>query len=321
MKYVKRILIVISVLGVILTFLMFGPKRQFERINPFLAKDGMPLVMAHAGGKGKFPDNTMKAYLYAFDFGVDVLEMDLQMTSDGVLVLSHGQNVTGNLIEHSQCDGVIWKFTYEYLYNTCNMAYTYQEKDSSYLYKDLDFDGWVEEKVYLPTLAEVFETFGKDTLYNIEIKADSDAPRLEVADKLYELIKLYDLFDYVLVATAFDDISAHIIENYKELFISTSSGAARTWILGSLTYTSFFLGIPSYSAIQVPTSYGFPVIETLRLDQRSLIRTIQSHNMAMHYWTINDESTMRDLIKKGADGIITDDIELLTSIMNEMRQA
>jgi hypothetical protein len=81
-------------------------------------------------------------------------------------VLSHGQNVTGNLIQHSQCDGVIWKFTYEYLYKTCNMAYTYQEKDSSYLYKDLDFDGWVEEKVYLPTLAEVLKHLVK-THYTI----------------------------------------------------------------------------------------------------------------------------------------------------------
>ena len=39
--------------------------------------------------------------------------------------------------------------------------------------------------------------------------------------------------------------------------------------------------------------------------------------MAMHYWTINDEATMRRLIERGADGIITDYPELLMSILNE----
>jgi glycerophosphoryl diester phosphodiesterase len=321
MIYIKRIFLGMSVMSVILLFLAFGPKLQFERDNPFLAKDGFPLVMAHAGGKGVFPDNTMKAYLYAFNLGVDVLEMDLQMTLDGVLVLSHGQNQTGNLIEHSQCDDVIWKLNYDYLYENCNMAYTYQESNGEFLYQDMTPSQWQEEKVYLPTLEEVFQTFGKDTLYNIEIKADRDAPRLEVADALYTLIKTYDLENHVLVATAFDDISAYILKTYPSLFLSTSLGSARTLIIGMLTLTSFFHGIPKYAGVQVPTSYGFPVIETLRLDQRHLIRTLHQHNMAMHYWTINDEETMRDLISKGADGIITDDPELLMSIINEIRQA
>lgn len=321
MKVVKRFMIGISVIGVILLFLAFGPKLQFERDNPFLAKDGFPLVMAHAGGKGVFPDNTMKAYQYAFDLGVDVLEMDLQMTLDGILVLSHGQNQTGNLIEHSQCDGLIWKLNYAYLYENCNMAYTYQEANGDFLYKELSPLAWQEANVYLPTLEEVFQTFGKETLYNIEIKADADAPRLEVADALYDLIHSYDLEDYVLVATAFDDISAYILKTYPTLFLSTSLGSARTLIIGALTLTSFFHGVPLYAGVQVPTSYGFPVIETLRLDQRHIIRTIQSHNMAMHYWTINDEETMRDLISKGADGIITDYPERLMAIINEIRQA
>lgn len=321
MKVVKRFLIGLSVISVMLLFLAFGPKFQFERNNPFLAKDGFPLVMAHAGGKGVFPDNTMKAYQYAFDLGVDVLEMDLQMTLDGVLVLSHGQNQTGNLIEHSQCDGVIWKLNYDYLYEHCNMAYTYQEANGDFLYKELSPLAWQEANVYLPTLEEVFQTFGKETLYNIEIKADADAPRLEVADALYDVIRSYDLEDYVLVATAFDDISAYILKTYPTLFLSTSLGSARTLIIGALTLTSFFQGVPLYAGVQVPTSYGFPIIETLRLDQRHIIRTIQSHNMAMHYWTINDEETMRDLISKGADGMITDYPERLMAIINEIRQA
>lgn len=203
MKKIKRRYLILSIIGLTLTFLAIGPKPQFDRVNPFIATNDKTLVMAHAGGKGVYPDNTMKAYQYAFDLGVDVLEMDLQMTQDGILVLSHGENVTGNTKEHSNCDTFIWKETYAYLYNNCNFAYTYQESDGSYLYRDFTQEEVHIEKVYLPTLEEVFQTFGKQTLYNIEIKADGDAPRNDVADALYDLMETYDVIDHVLVATAF----------------------------------------------------------------------------------------------------------------------
>ena len=46
-----------------------------------------PLVIAHQGGAGLWPGNTMHAFEHSAALGVDVLEMDLHSTSDGVLVL------------------------------------------------------------------------------------------------------------------------------------------------------------------------------------------------------------------------------------------
>src|SRR6056297_4023454 len=120
MKYLKRLLFAMIILLIIATILVFVPKPQYPKENPFLAKDGKPLVMAHAGGKGVYPDNTMLAYQYAFDLGVDVLEMDVQLTKDGIPVLTHGQNETGNVIQHSNCDLVVWEENYNDLYNNCN---------------------------------------------------------------------------------------------------------------------------------------------------------------------------------------------------------
>ena len=113
MKHIKRLLMIIIIIITIGLALFIAPKKQYDKENPFLAKDHMPLVMAHAGGKGVYPDNTMAAFNYSFNLGVDVLEMDVQMTSDGILVLSHGQNETGNTIEHSNLDTYIWNETYE----------------------------------------------------------------------------------------------------------------------------------------------------------------------------------------------------------------
>ena len=318
MKFLKRTSIVFLVLFIVIVGLMFGPKIQYEKENPFLAKDGMPLVMAHGGGLAYFPENTMKAFEYSHSLGVDVLEMDVMITSDDIVVVSHGQNDTGNLITFSQCDILPWKETYDNLFNSCNMAYNYQ-KDGAFLYRDLTQEEVIGEKLYLPTLEEIFQAFGNTILYNIELKVHGDIPYMDLADEVYTLLETYDVIDHVLLATADDNTSAYIIETYPEVLISTSLGTARTWIVGMYTLTSLFLGTPPYAGIQVPTSYGFPVIETLQLDTRHLIRTAHQHNMAMHYWTINDEATMRMLIERGADGIITDDPLLLMRIIAEIK--
>jgi glycerophosphoryl diester phosphodiesterase len=316
MKTIKRLTIFILIISVIATTLIFVPKPKFDKTNPFLSDD-LPLVMAHAGGKGVYPDNTMLAYEYSFDLGVDVLEMDVQLTQDDILVLLHGQNNTGNTISHSNCDVVVWEQDYDYLYQNCNFGYNYQEDDETYLYRDMTSDQWQAAKVYLPTLEEVFIKFGKEALYNIEIKADADAPREKTADLLYDLIETYDLIDYVLVAVAFDDISDYLITTYPDLYVSTSYGSAQSLVISIYTLTSSFRKAPKYAAVQVPTSYDLPVIQTINLATKFLVSTLHQHNMAMHYWTINDPDEMRHLIEIGADGIITDYPELLMEILSE----
>lgn len=314
----KKILIVLGVIIVLVLTLIFVPKSKYDKTNPFLSQNGVPLVMAHAGGKGVYPDNTMAAYEYSYNLGVDVLEMDVQMTSDHVLVLLHGQNNTGNTIKHSNCDTVVWNETYQYLHDTCNFGYHYEETDGSTIYRDMSQSEWISAKVYLPTLREVFEAFGDDILYNIEIKADADAPRTETADALVNLITEYELEDKVLVATAFDDISQYLIDTYPNLYISTSYGTAREIVVGAYTLTTLFHKKTQYASLQVPTSYDFPVIKTLRLDTKLLINNLHQQNIAMHYWTINDEDMMRFLIKQGADGIITDYPALLQEIIADL---
>ena len=279
--------------------------------------DDLPLVMAHAGGKGVYPDNTMKAFEYSYNLGVDVLEMDVQMTLDGILVLRHGENDTGNIRSKSNCDTVVWKETYDYLYNNCNFAYNYQNDSGEYPYRDLTKEEWINEKVYLTTLDELFFEFGDTILYNIEIKADADAWRTETADALYELISDYDLFDNVLVATSFDDISKYIVTTYPEMQLSTSQAEAQKMILSMYSFTSSFYKPGQYNSVQIPTSYTLPVINELNLATKLLIQTAHRHNVAIHYWTINDPDEMRRLIELGCDGIITDYPEVLQNILTE----
>lgn len=317
MKKIKKLFIFIFFLIFVGTLLVFIPKPKYANKNPFLAKDGKPLVMAHAGGKGVYPDNTMAAYRYSFDLGVDVLEMDVQLTKDGIPVLLHGENETGNTRSHSNCDTLVWEENYIDLLNNCNFGYHYQEDDGGYLYKDMSQTEWHSVGVYLASLEEVFQEFGKQILYNIEIKADSDAPRNETADAVVKLIEDYDLVDYVLLATAFDDISEYIVEEYPNIYLSMSYGPAIDFVVNTYTLTTIFRGKPAYAAMQVPISYDLPVIGDFAVNRWRIIHSLHQQNMAIHFWTINDEETMRALINQGVDGIITDYPELLINILEE----
>jgi len=295
------------------------PKPKYKETNIWLkeSNNNIPLVMAHAGGKGMYPDNTLSAFEYSYNLGVDVLEMDVQMTSDNILVLRHGENETGNIRSLSNCDTVVWNETYDYLYNNCNFGYNYTDNDGNTPYKDMTKEEWIDSKVYLTTLEELFISFGDAILYNIEIKSDADAQRLETADELYYLIDKYDLFDNVLVATSFSDISTYINETYSEMYLSTSHDEAQSFIIKTYALSSVFYKPDGYSTVQIPTTFGVPVISKLNLATKLLINTAHRHNMAVHYWTINDEDIMRELIELGCDGIITDYPETLIELLKE----
>lgn len=319
MKRLRKLGLILLI--VIITFgLMFAlPKPKYQETNIWrkTANDNKVLVMAHGGGQGYYPSNTMSAFLNSYNLGVDVLEMDVQMTKDGILVLRHGENKTGNIRAMSNCDTVIWKENYNYLYETCNFGYNYQDEEDNYPYRDMTQEEWVEAKVYLTKLEELFIEFGDTILYNIEIKADADAPRTETADALYELLAEYDLLEETLVATAFDDISKYIVENYPEVTLSTSQKEAQNIIIPAYTFTSIFYTPDQYAAVQIPVSFNLPVINELNLATKLLINTLHRHNMAVHYWTINDPNQMRTLIELGADGIITDYPDVLQNIIKE----
>ena len=61
--------------------------------------------------------------------------------------------------------------------------------------------------------------------------------------------------------------------------------------------------------LQLPTDYDIeagPIELTFDLATKGLIDAAHDHNMAVHYWTINDRDEMRMLVELGADGIMSD---------------
>ena len=96
---------IIIFLFAIIVFLRLTSRPATEQ--PYYSDNlNYPLVIAHQGGDGLWPGDTMFAFQNAADLGVDVLEMDVHITKDNVLVLMHDETVhrtTNCLLYTSRC--------------------------------------------------------------------------------------------------------------------------------------------------------------------------------------------------------------------------
>lgn len=109
MKKNKLILLVLSLFIGVYVLLQVIPYGKKNIDTPFKIKDGeRPLVMAHGGAKLMNPENTWMAFDYAYTLGVDVLEMDLQITKDGELITYHNNE----LEDFSDAEGLVSELTY-----------------------------------------------------------------------------------------------------------------------------------------------------------------------------------------------------------------
>ena len=136
-------------------------------------------ITAHRGGARTAPENTLAAFQQAIDEGADWVELDVQQTADGVLMVMHD----ANLKRTTGLDKNFWEVTYDEI-------------------KDLDNGSWFGpafsgERVC--TLEEALALCKDKIKMNIEVKPDGHGTDLE--RKTVELINRYNMRDQVVVAS------------------------------------------------------------------------------------------------------------------------
>ncbi|MGH1492568.1 MAG: glycerophosphodiester phosphodiesterase [Acidimicrobiales bacterium] len=153
----------------------------------------------------------------------------------------------------------------------------------------------------IPRLVELFEAF-PEARFNIDPKAD------DAVDPLIAAIREFDAVERVCIGSFSD---ARIAKAQKALGPELCTSPGPRGVLKVIL--SAFLGgrwsMP-YGCLQIPTS-----VRGIPLDSPGLIRRVQSMGMQVHYWTINDADQMNRLLDRGADAIITDEIDLLKQVM------
>lgn len=227
----------------------------------------MSLNIAHRGFSGRFPENTLLAFMQAEKAGCDGIELDVHLTRDGVPVIIHDEDIRRT----TDGEGLVCSFTAAELRAFNASA------------------AWKGERVQsIPTLEEYFEWVKDTRLFtNIELKNGViDYPGLE--EKVIALIRRYALEERIL----FSSFNHYSILRCKRLAPEIRCG---------LLY-SCWLANPGAYAKSIGAECLHPHFSSLNAETLAEIR---SQKVQVNTWTVNEESDMRRLIGEGIEGLIT----------------
>ena len=251
-----------------------------------------PLIIAHQGGDGIWPGDTMFAFQNAADLGVDVLEMDVHITRDGVLVLMHDEAVDRT----TDGTGDIESMTLAELKHL-DAGYDWSPDEG----KTFPFRG---QDISIPTMEEVFQAF-PDMRMTIEIKKTN----VSMSKPFCELIRKYDMQNKVLIASFHDERLKEFRTECPEVATSSAKNETTVFVLLTKPFLGSFYS-PKFHSLQVPEESGGITVMT-----PAFVKAAHERNLAVEPWTINDEATMQKLIDWGVDGIITDRPDLMMKVL------
>lgn len=242
-----------------------------------------PLVFAHRGGAGLWPENTLYAYERAVAMGVDALEIDIHSSADGALVIMHDDRVD----RLTQGMGPIQQETLAELKELDAGYWWTKDQGQTYPYRGLG--------ITIPTLEEVFAAF-PGMRFNIDIKQDHPS----IVEPFCALIEKYDKVDEVSVGSFHDLSLADFRRRLPRVATAAGENEVRLfYVLNRLHLDAAFL--PAADSFQIPEQ-----TDGLRIITPYFIRRAHAHNMAVHVWTVDEVEDMRRLIEWGVDGIMTD---------------
>lgn len=252
-----------------------------------------PLIMAHQGGEKQWPSNTMLAFRQAQKLGADVLDMDVQLSADGQLVLMHDTTVDRTTDGHGLLGAMTWKEL-----SGLDAGYRFSADGKGFPYRG--------KGLRVPRLEEVLLEFPGARL-GIEIK---EAP-LATASRLAELIHRYHAEDRVLLS-GFD--GAMMREQRRQLPEVASSATPEEvrifWVASQFHLEAFTAA--DYSVLQVPLQHkGRQLVST------RLVEAAHARGISVLPWTLDSDAEVEACRAAGCDGFNTN----LPGSMLKFRQA
>lgn len=272
-------------------------------------------LQGHRGCRGLYPENTIDGFLHALEIGVTTLEMDLVISKDKQVVVSHepyfsheiATSPEGELIsKETETEHNIYELTYDQLLQydvglRVHPRFPEQKKIAA----------------VKPLLKDVIDTCekyaaihnSKKPLYNIEIKRVPENDSLfhpsvsEFVDLVIEQVKSFSFSERVCLQS-FDSETLQIIkQKYPEMIISLLVENEE-----SIEQNVQKLGF-------TPDIYS-PYFELITED---VMRYCRTNNIQIIPWTVNEENDMLRMIELNVDGIITDYPNRLKKMLDDRK--
>ncbi len=252
-----------------------------------------PLVISHGdeSGYGLYPGNTMLYLRKMVELGVDALEMDLNLTADGHLVLMHD----GQLERTTDGRGAVVDKTLAEL-RRLNAAYNWSRDGHTFPYRD--------DPQCPVTIDEVFAEF-PETPMIIELK--NNDPR--AARSLAQSVARAGRASRVVVSS----FHLNVIREFRRLVPEAATGAtlpeALLFYLAQCLHLERLLK-PAYTTMQLPERYY-----GLRVYTRRFVAAARHLGLHISVWTVDDVENMENYIDLGLDGVVTNRPDRLLSLL------
>ena len=252
---------------------------------------GGPLLVAHRGGAGLKPENTLAAFLDADAlWRADMIELDARATADGKCVVIHDATVDRT----TNGTGPVAALTLAEI----------QRLDAGYHFtpdggRTFPLRG---QGIRVPTIEEVFAALPA-MRFTVEVKiAGAQHP-------LFKAIAEYQATERVIAAGERNAFRT-LFHTYRGA-ISASLEQSLPFYVMHRVYLAALFRLRA-DIVQMPEYYRGRRVLTPRL-----VRDLHTRGILVHVWTVNDSDDMRRLLDWGVDGLISDYPDRLAHVLHE----
>lgn len=247
------------------------------------------LNIGHRGASGYAPEHTIAAYDLALELGADYLEQDLQLTSDGVLVVLHDPTLDRTTRGPAEnCTGLVATKTLAQV-KTCDVGSWFNEANP-----EMARPEYVGLRI--PTLEEVFRRYRRRANYYIETKSPETADHME--ERLLALLTRYKLLKpaarrWQVLIQSFSAASLQKIHALEpslpliQLVLLFGPSPAREESLDAITAYAVGVG-PISASVDAP-----------------LVAAAHARCLDVHPYTVNQAAEMTALVAAGVNGMFT----------------
>jgi len=257
--------------------------------NPWL-RDHRPLSVAHRGHSIAYPENTLEAYRKAIDLGVEMIECDVNITSDGKLVMIHDSTLDRTTTGSGRVSSASWD--------------DIQQLDAGGKFKP-EFTG-----IRVPSTEETLLLYKEAGILScVEVKgADSDESD-RIALGLVDLFVKHNMLDKAFLSSYHHDCLHLAQSKCPELLI------------GPERLPDDAPPDPS-DAVRQAQAFSAPVLQhQYTVLTADVVRVLHENEIAVWAWSTTDEPSMVYSIELGADALMGDDVQLMLEVLNRMRPA
>ncbi|MDX8344841.1 glycerophosphodiester phosphodiesterase [Rossellomorea sp. YZS02] len=230
----------------------------------------MTLIFAHRGSAGTHPENTMEAFYEAERVKADGIELDVQLTKDGEMVVIHDETVNRTT-------------------NGKGFVKDYSLKEIQKLQANFTFKSKLFKKNRVPSLKEVFQWLkGNELLCNIELK-NSIIDYQGLEEKVIALIREFGFEERIIISSFnhYSIVACYRLEPAVEIAPLYSSGLFMPWIYAQSLRAK---GI-------------HPNLKAVRDD---IIIEAMNNGICVRPYTVNKVEQMERLLNLGCTAFVTD---------------